>query len=45
MYPYQRTPIKKSLYKPYIVGIYGYNPPQIPREHNKYRGYTSRGPW
>ena len=23
MYPYQRTPMGKSLYKPLIVGIYG----------------------
>ena len=22
-YPYQRTPMEKSLYKPYIEGIYG----------------------
>ena len=34
MYPYQRTPYAKSLYKPYIVGIYGFfSSPRIPREH------------
>ena len=30
-------------YKPCIVGVYGLQSPRIPREHNKYRGYTVRG--
>ena len=32
--------IGKSLYKPFIVGIYGLKSPRIPREHNKYNGST-----
>ena len=39
MYPYQRTPMGN----PYIVGIYGLWSPRIPKEHNKYHGYTVRG--
>ena len=31
-----------ALYKPYIVGIHGLQSPRIPREHNKYHGYTVR---
>ena len=41
MYPYQRT-LMGNL-KTYIVGIYGLYSPRIPREHNKYHGYTVRG--
>ena len=37
------VPYGKSLYKPYIMGIYGLESPRIPREHNKYHGYTVRG--
>ncbi len=33
-------PYGKSLYNPDIVGIYS---PRIPREHNRYHGYTVRG--
>ena len=39
MYPHQRTPMGK----PYIVSICGLESPRIPREHNKYHGYTVRG--
>ena len=31
LYPYQLTPYGKSLYKSYIVGIYGLQSPRIPR--------------
>ena len=30
----------KSQYKPYILVFYGLQSPRIPREHNKYHGYT-----
>ena len=44
MYPDPNVPRHgKSLYKAYIVGIYGQVTPRIPREHNKYHGYTVRG--
>ena len=42
MYPYQRTPMGNP-YISHIVGIYGLQSPKIPREHNKYHGYTVRG--
>ena len=41
--PLPTYPYGKSLYKPYIVGIYGKSSPRIPREHTKYHGYTVRG--
>ena len=41
--PLPTYPYGKSLYKPYIVGIYRLQSPRIPREHNKYHGYTVRG--
>ena len=41
--PLPPYPYGKSLYKPYIVGIYGLQSRRIPREHNKYHGYTVRG--
>lgn len=38
--PYQRTPIKESLYKPYIAVFFmGYNPPESRENY----GYTVRG--
>ena len=46
MYPYQRTPMGNpyiSPIYPYILGVYGLLSPRIPREHNKYHGYTVRG--
>ena len=41
--PLPTYPYGKSLYKPYIVSIYGLEFPRIPREHNKYHGCTVRG--
>ena len=41
--PLPTYPYGKSLYKPYIVGINFLYSPRIPREHNKYQGYTVRG--
>ncbi len=44
--PIPTYPYGKSLYKPYIVSIYGYLWVIIPKnpkvEHNKYHGYTAR---
>ena len=38
-----KVPYGKSLYMPYIVGIYGLYSPRIPRKHNKYHRYTGGG--
>ncbi len=41
MYPDPNVPLWEiPYYKPYILGIQS---PRIPREHNKYHGYTVRG--
>ena len=37
MYPYQRTPMGNPYIRPIKLS------PRIPREHNKYHGYTVRG--
>ena len=44
MYPDPNVPRHgKSLYKHYIVGIYGLYSLRIHGEHNKYNGYIVRG--
>ena len=45
MYPYQRTPMGKFLYKPYSSWVFmGFFIPKNPKvEHNIYHGYIVRG--
>ena len=42
MYPYQRAPMGNPCISPMWV-FYGLESPRIPREPNKYHGYTVRG--
>ena len=44
MYPYQRTPMGNPYISPIARGyLWVSSSPRIPREHNKYHGYTVRG--
>ena len=43
MYPYQRTPMRNPYLSPITWVFMGKLSPRIPREHNKYYGYTVRG--
>ena len=44
MYPYQRTPMGNPYISPIARGyLWVIIPFGIPREHNKYHGYTVRG--